>query len=408
LDFRIKKFVLLALIVAANLSFGIVSRNILENGSFEQPAIPSGVNFIENPILPGWTIQNAYSVLYKSDGMAPVEGVNEFYFYNGDLKQAPITIIGGCTYSLQFSASANENVNAPVNSYAVLEAVDISNQTYELARINFSDFITCQYQWFQSSITFTCPETSFYTSCILQVRFHSGGMIHLDNITLNASSDEIVLDNYEIYANVLQLKSKWKDSNITGISGSSISLQNNFENRYKGRQALEFTYDNSVTGKGFYSEIELDILNSPFTTNWDSLDLKKLCISFCGNRINDVNETAYLILKDVAGNSFESRYPYSMLHFSDEKWHNWIIDISVFQNGGVNIANVSKLYIGFDDSSLVNRGASPGGKGVVYFDDIKLTNNCKSEQNLTGDFTSDGKVNFEDIVLLGNWWLSEY
>jgi len=406
LNFKNSIFVIL-ITFAANLCFAVESGNLLQNGSFEMPVISEGT-YIENPMMPGWTIDNAYSVLFKTGGVTPADGLNEFYIFNGDVRQSPVKIKAGWSYNLHFWAAVNEMQTAPAASYAVLEAVDISNEKYELARISFSDFVESAYQWYQANISFTCPVNSFYALCTLQVRFHSGGMVHLDNVVLNASSCEIIFDDFEKYEDVNSLRNVWKDRIVSVVSGSSVSIENDFENRYSGRQSLLFAYDNSDSAKGYYSQIEYDVLNSPFGGNWQSTGLTKLCLNFRGNRINDVNESVYLIVKDISNNCLEVRYPYSAANFSDEKWHNWIIDVGTFQNGGVDIANVSKLYIGFDDNDSANRGYSPGGKGIVYFDDIKLTNNCKSDRKFAGDFTSDGKVNFEDIVLLGSWWLSEY
>jgi len=405
LIFGRKNFILILTALLVQLSFAAESNNLLQNGSFEQPVIPVGSDSIENPILPGWTIDNAYSILFKTGGLPPVDGINEFYFLNGDINQIPVIIRGGHSYNLQFWAAANEIQNAPAGSYAILEAIDASNEKHELAKITFSDFISASYQWYQSSIDFTCPLYSFYAGCRLQVRFHSGGMIHLDNIILKTNSNEIMIDDFEVYGDIQELQNKWTD---TYMSGSSISIEDDFENRYLGRKSLMFAYDNSYSANGYYSQIEYDIVNSPFGGNWQSPGLKNLCISFCGNRINDVNERIYLIVKDIHGLNFEARYLYSSSHFSDEKWHQWAINIEDITQFGIDTANISAIYIGFDDSDLPNRGSTPGGKGVVYLDNIKLTNNREICELPYGDVTFDGKINFEDIVLLGNWWLSEY
>jgi hypothetical protein len=398
----------LIIILLANLCIAAESNNILQNGSFELPVIPIDSNYIENPILPGWTVGNAYYVSYKSGGMTAIDGLKELYIFNGDIKQIPAAIRGGCSYLLQFYASANEILTAPANSYAIIEAIDGSNQLHELDRISFSDFILLPYQWYQSNINFTCPINSIYVGCGLQVRFHSGGMIHLDNIILKIISSDITIDDFEFYSNIQSLRNKWVDRNISGISGSTVSIEDDFADRYIGKQSMIFAYDNNDSAKGYYSQVEYDVLNSDFGGNWESLNLHKLCISFCGNKINDVNERIFLIIKDREGNDFEVRYPYSKSDFSDAKWHNWIIDIETFSHAGIDIANISKMYLGFDDSDLSNRGSTPGGKGVIYFDNIKLTNNPGSSNTPGGDITSDGKVNFKDMVLLGNWWSSGY
>ncbi len=46
-------------------------------------------------------------------------------------------------------------------------------------------------------------------------------------------------------------------------------------------------------------------------------------------------------------------------------WHPWNIDLALF---GVDLQNVTKLSIGFDDET----GTTPGGSGKVLFDNIRL------------------------------------
>jgi len=52
-----------------------------------------------------------------------------------------------------------------------------------------------------------------------------------------------------------------------------------------------------------------------------------------------------------------------------EEWTQWNIDLQVFADKGVDLANVDKIAIG-----LGTRGntTTPGGSGTMYFDDIGL------------------------------------
>jgi len=51
-----------------------------------------------------------------------------------------------------------------------------------------------------------------------------------------------------------------------------------------------------------------------------------------------------------------------------DTWTEWIIDLQQFADQGINMTNVDKIAIGLGSTG----GASAGGSGVVFFDDIRL------------------------------------
>ena len=51
-----------------------------------------------------------------------------------------------------------------------------------------------------------------------------------------------------------------------------------------------------------------------------------------------------------------------------DTWTQWDIDLQVFADQGVNLANVDTIAIGLGDK--MNQQA--GGSGTMYFDDIQL------------------------------------
>jgi hypothetical protein len=76
-------------------------------------------------------------------------------------------------------------------------------------------------------------------------------------------------------------------------------------------------------------------------------------------------------------------------------WQKWIIPLSEFTS--VSMSGVEKIYIGFGDSAAV----SPGGEGLVYFDDITLTEGSYGGYGFNGDEL----VDFEDLKLMMEYWL---
>jgi hypothetical protein len=52
-----------------------------------------------------------------------------------------------------------------------------------------------------------------------------------------------------------------------------------------------------------------------------------------------------------------------------DTWTEWVIPLSAFADKGINLANVDRIAIGLGTRGNVT---APGGKGKMYFDDIRL------------------------------------
>ncbi len=124
---------------------------------------------------------------------------------------------------------------------------------------------------------------------------------------------------------------------------------------HSGNQSMPFAYDNAV-GK---SEATLT-LTSP--RDWTQKGVDRLTIWFLGNRMNSP-EQMYVVLD---GNALVNHDDTEAA--SKAEWTEWNIDLQVFANQGVNLANVSSITLG-----LGNRNNPvAGGSGMLYFDDIRL------------------------------------
>jgi len=53
---------------------------------------------------------------------------------------------------------------------------------------------------------------------------------------------------------------------------------------------------------------------------------------------------------------------------SIDQWTEWNIPLQSITDRGVNLANISSLGIGLGDRD----NQQPGGKGIMYIDDIRL------------------------------------
>lgn len=89
-----------------------------------------------------------------------------------------------------------------------------------------------------------------------------------------------------------------------------------------------------------------------------------------------------------------------------DTWTEWNIELQVFAEQGVNLANIDKLAIGFGDRNPDVSG-QPGGSGKMYFDDIRLYRpRCvASLRKPDADFNNDCVVDHLDLEMMVAGWL---
>jgi len=118
-------------------------------------------------------------------------------------------------------------------------------------------------------------------------------------------------------------------------------------------------YDNNQQGKLRYSEVEKTLT---YQRDCTEKGISTLTIWFRGDSANAA-ETLYVALNGSAVVNHDN--PNAAL-VSD--WTEWNIELQVFADQGVNLANVNTIALG-----LGNRNnPQVGGSGVMYFDDIRL------------------------------------
>ena len=170
---------------------------------------------------------------------------------------------------------------------------------------------------------------------------------------------------------------------------------------HEDSQSMPFYYDNSGTGTNscgepinlYYSETERTF-GTP--QDWTRVGVKALTLYFYGDPNNTAGAAERMYVKL---NGVKVVYDGDMADLKDPSWHEWNIDLASF--AGADLQNVTKIGIG------IGNGTSPGGSGVVYFDDIRLYQpRCVpgqvtlSEADLNGDCV----VDFTDLeVMTGDW-----
>jgi len=175
-----------------------------------------------------------------------------------------------------------------------------------------------------------------------------------------------------------------------------------------GEQSMEYRYDNDdVFGSDKYSEI-YRTFSDP--CDWTVLGVRGLTLYFYGDPGNDAAETEqmYVGLEDStgAGSYAEVRYGDNGEDMNDIKiseWQQWNIDLGDFNDAGVDLKNVAKMYIGFGDRDA----PVASGNGVVYFDDIEVCTQRCLGSGPYADLTGDCVVDYKDLKMLVEQWLDD-
>jgi len=94
-------------------------------------------------------------------------------------------------------------------------------------------------------------------------------------------------------------------------------------------------------------------------------------------------------------------YDGDMNDIKEQAWHFWRINLKNLT--GLNLSNIKDISIGFHAGSIQ---PSIGGRGMVYFDDIRLQASMCLQENISdADFNSDCTVNFIDVEEIAYNWL---
>jgi len=123
-----------------------------------------------------------------------------------------------------------------------------------------------------------------------------------------------------------------------------------------GGKSMPLFYDNSVLK---YSEAEKTLT---YPRDWTENGVKTLTIWFRGDAANAA-ETLYVALNGSAVISHDNPKAAQVT-----TWTQWNIDLQVFADQGVNLANVNTISLGLGNK----KNPAVGGSGTMYFDDICL------------------------------------
>ena len=186
----------------------------------------------------------------------------------------------------------------------------------------------------------------------------------------------LIVDDFEAYDDdSSRIFQTWKDGfgytepapgyagNGTGSAvGNSGSPFMETGTVHGGKQAMPFSYDNSGTSAGAYSETSRDFaVPQDFTRR----GAEALSVAFYGDRDGMVRDTFYVALKDAAGKIAVVRYD-NVNALVEASWHEWSIPLSSF--AGVDAKAIATIYLGVGDRDA----PKITGAGRILIDDIRL------------------------------------
>jgi hypothetical protein len=216
----------------------------------------------------------------------------------------------------------------------------------------------------------------------------------------------IIVDDMESYTSSNKIFNTWLDWGDLSNSNAEISLESNPPYVHEG-QSMQFNYDN-VYEYGSWTEAEVADLPI-LTSDWTTADVKALTLYFYGDPGNSgtVNDKMYVALDD--GTTIAASIYPDINDIKKDQWQEWNIDLVEDFNvvGGVNLANISKIHIGFGGEQFTGQSAD-GGEGTVWFDDIRLwLTRCVPDVAYNyGDLTDDCFIDSFDLEQMSYDWLT--
>ncbi|HUT31363.1 MAG TPA: LamG-like jellyroll fold domain-containing protein [Sedimentisphaerales bacterium] len=234
-------------------------------------------------------------------------------------------------------------------------------------------------------------------------------------------ADFVTLDDFEQYdTDQKAIQYTWYDqySQESGqATGSWLELaQAPRKPVHGGEQAMSYTYDtDDPWADYYYAEAWLPLQEIGGFQDWTSADVRLLTLFFYGQAGNDATEAErmYVGIDDTWWTYAEMRYGdnegEALSDLLVEEWQRWDIPFVYFGDSNfaavaddVDFSSIRNVYIGFGN----RRDPVAAGKGVVYFDDIRLNMPvCKPEYGPWGDLSGDCLVGVADIGVIADQWL---
>jgi len=209
-------------------------------------------------------------------------------------------------------------------------------------------------------------------------------------------------------------------------TGANVFTQ--YDTVLGGLQAMRFDYNNNGfaenprTGAQLprlhkWSKAKADVSDLPsgIGSDWVSRGTRALSLWFYGDSLNDI-EPMWVELADSSGRAEKVTYGNyageEPNHITEASWREWSISLQDFNDGGVDLADVNSIAIGFGTEG----DEIGGGYGSVFFDDITIhTPRCtlsrrsaeiaKIDYAPEGDPAGDCVIDYKELDVMTRDWL---
>jgi hypothetical protein len=248
----------------------------------------------------------------------------------------------------------------------------------------------------------------FSTTYYWRIDERDGGTYKGDVWSFTTDS-HLIVEDFDSYANETQMYVVWDDWS-TNASGSELYVETGGVIVRDGN-SLMYKYDstdkNGATCVG--SIIDTDTTRLGIGSDWTISDARALVLWFYGDAGNNPNSTSqlYLQLEDTSSNSGVVLYD-DMSDLLEGSWHEWNIDLAIFDACGVSLTNIDQIHIGFGgEIAGGDCDTKTGGTGTVWFDDIQIwPQRCVPALSLGyGDFTGNCVIDAYDVEQIALDWL---
>ena len=194
----------------------------------------------------------------------------------------------------------------------------------------------------------------------------AGGTTKKGMVWSFTTANFLIVDDFESYNDLdpaepasNRIFNAWLDGFGDATNGSLVGYDNPpFAEQtivHGGSQSMPLSYDNSV-GKSEATSV------LTYLRDWTEKGVNTLTIWYIGDTLN-ATEPMYVVLDGSAVVTNDNPDAAQLAI-----WTQWNIDLQVFADQGVNLANVNSITVG-----LGNRNNPvAGGSGMIYFDDIRL------------------------------------
>jgi hypothetical protein len=260
--------------------------------------------------------------------------------------------------------------------------------------------------------SYTVPvELTFGTKYYWRIDENSASVTAKGDVWSFTTVMHLTVDDFDSYAINDDLWAVWDDY-WTNDSGSGIYVEKEIA---QDGNSLMFEYDNGdlykYQGNYLGSFIDADITDLEIGPDWTVSDARALVIYFYGQPGNSatVNDRMWVELEDTSSNTGVVIYDGDPNDVKEAEWHEWNIDLGIFDACGVSLTNLDKVHLGFGNFWRTGQ-AEKGGEGTVYFDDIQVwPQRCIPVKASIADFTDDCIVDGYDLeTMMEDWLLQDY